>query len=348
MIKKNALDFFEGTAPAKPAATPAATPSGMAPVAPRTAPAGHVGTGAPAIKEMQEALMNLSKAVTSQINIKDLNPQKNIREQGEASGRNSFNDFITKNYLRNSDVAGVEFDPDPTKNKVTDKKSTTPTRMGVIMDTMNRVGNPSAGENKADGKWGPRTHAALQNAHAFAFAMLKLAKDFTLPIKSYSDAALAKFMLPAKDTDMSESDKETRAPKLTKHILFITKMYEEIKQGILENPQYKAYIETDQPFATFEQAGVKGPVLDQKQWASLQQTFAKGFIVGNWQKGRQIVMPVTALSSLDSFKAWQEKNLPEMPLENILTQVSQALAKQEPSTMAPAPAAYQTDKDKVK
>jgi hypothetical protein len=286
-----------------------------------TAPAGHAGGGVvgdPTVKAMQQELINLGQAVTQQIHLEGLTGDK--RQQQEAVGRDSFGDFITKNYLRNSDVPGVEFNPDPTKQNLNQKKPSDPTRLSVVMDTMKRIGNPKGGELTADGSWGPRTNAALHNAYAFAFAMLNLARDFNLPVKSYTESNLEglKNEVPEDANDINAAEKAELAPRIAKHLRAIQRMYKEIKDGILEKPAYRAFIESDKPFVTYKK---QAPKLTEAQLAGLSQAFANGFQVRS--KDKAAVINVKDLVSMDALKKWQQQNLPELPLQMIIAQLRQ-------------------------
>lgn len=285
-------------------------------------------SGSAGVKEMQKELIELSKVVTSQINVQNVNKGETDREKGEAAGRDSFGDFITKNYLRDSDVPGVEFDPNPNKTQVAQKTPSDPTRLGVIMDTMRRIGNPKMGEFAADGKWGQRTQAAVQNAYAFAFSLLKLSKDFKLQVKSYTDGNLATFkelISGENGAELPTNKKLENAPRISTHVQAIIKLYNEIKNGVLEKPEYRAYIEGDQPFVTYknDKADAK---LTQPQIDAINKAF------GNKLQVQNKPISIANLLSLDSLKAWQQQNAPQMPLQNILI----SLKKQIPEEAMPA------------
>lgn len=287
-----------------------------------------IGGGNVAVKSMQQELINLAQAVRAQMKLEDLAHKPgeavDVRKQQEAVGRGSFGDFITKHYLRTSDVPGTEFDPDPSKQKMEQKKPSDPTRLSVVMDTMERIGNPKGGEFAADGVWGPRTNAALRNAYALAFGLLKLASDFKLPLTAYNGENLVAFknMLPEDHTSLDAEQKAEVAPELSKHLKAIQRMYQEIKDGILEKPAYRAFIEADKPFVTYQK---KGPTLNQQQVASLQKTFANGFPVK--YKNEAKVISVNDLLSMNALKSWQQQNVPDMPLQNLLVQLKNLVAQ---------------------
>jgi hypothetical protein len=281
-------------------------------------------SGSAPIKAMQKDLINLSKTVTTQINVQDVAKGETDREKGEAASRDSFGNFITKNYLRDSDVSGVEFDPNPKAVQMNQKKPSTPTRLGVIMDTMHRIGNPKAGEFAIDGKWGPRTQAALQNAYAFGYALLKLAKDFKLPIRSYTDGNLATLKGLIEDDvggEPATTAKIDNAPRISIHLQAIERMFNEIKAGVLEKPEYRAYIEGDQPFATYK-SGKPGVQLNQQQIDAINKAFANKLQVQNKP------ISIANLLTLDALKSWQQQNMPQMPLQNILIMLKKQIPEE--------------------
>lgn len=335
MIKKEALDFFPGTqptanAPATPAAsTPEAAPGSPSFIGPPDTVSGDKGLNKswPTIQVMQQELIGLAQDVTSQINVQQMAAPG--REAGEASGRNAFADFITENYLSKSDVPGVEFDPDPSKQQMNQKQPTDPSKMDVVMDTMRRVGNPQGGEFKDDGKWGPRTNAAIHNAYAFAFAMLKLAKDFHAPT-TYSDNELEQFkpLIPENYYSINITEKLRLAPEITKQVKDIRQMYREIKRHVLEKPANRAYIEGDRAFHTYKRPGTG---LTPESISSMSQQFDRTLRVSyKDEHGQWSDKPITVKDLLtpQSLAAWQKANVPHMPLENILNSLRDAIGMQ--------------------
>ena len=63
---------------------------------------------------MQHALQDLAADVSKQINLQQM-ISGNPKEQEEAKSRDAFGTFMTKNYMRNAAVPGVEYDPDRKK-----------------------------------------------------------------------------------------------------------------------------------------------------------------------------------------------------------------------------------------
>lgn len=265
-----------------PAGPPAATPTGRPAVPGPTdtaKPAGqtsaHTTAFSPAIKKMQEALIALSRDVDSQLKVENVTQSvdgKATQEAREANQRASFSNFIAKHMMR-EEVPATEFDPSSNVTKVENKKPSEATRMTTIMDTMRRVGGEK-NEIDPDGKWGDRTNQALKNANSLAYALLKLAGDFKIEgIKSYSEGSRTDFKAPENSSDWSYHQKVEYAPILTQHITAIRKLFHEIRNSILENPEYQTYIEGNTPFITYK----KSPPLTQTELA----------LKGWWSRGRK-------------------------------------------------------------
>lgn len=333
MIRKYAVSAANVNPPAdhvKPvAATPSAAPAasgpptadGRRPVpAPGDGPARpqQAGSGGGVSKnviDMQNALISLAKDVTAQMKVEDttkMQDGKPARESGEAMGRISFNDFIAKRYLRKSKVQGVEFPTDPGKSQVADKTPGNPTHMFSIMDTMNRVGGGKA-EFDADGKWGPRTNAALHNANAFASSMLKLAADFKLDVSSYNEAELAKFEVPESEKGLTPQQKDDYAAIYVKHVNLIHKMFNEIKAGILNNPSRQSSIELNQPFVSYKKIVPlsQDETNTKDSWEVYNKLPSNNLVFSFPQPGNEAV-PINGkinyadLLSPQSFSAWLE------------------------------------------
>lgn len=264
-----------------------------------------------AIMTMQHALQDLAQAVSSQLNLAD-------PKQNEAKGRDAFGVFLTKNYMRNTKVPGVEYDPDPRVTDVAKKRPDDPTRMSVVMDTMHRVGNPKKGENFVDGVWSARTNAAVRNSYAFAAGMLEFVDDINkfaqkkIQIKSYDRSQLAELEKYATaDNTLTAQEKIQAAPFVTKQVKAIKNMYEEIKNAVLQRPAYQQFIEGSVPFKTYQ------PAVTQQQVDSVKSMFPSGIEVKF--KNFASVVPVDALKNLESLKAWMQQAAPDAVQRGELT-----------------------------
>lgn len=225
------------------------------PAAPAAKPVAPAVYSVPVISKMQQALVNLATTVSNELTPKEVAGPKG---QQSALGRTTFGNFIVQHYLRPSPVAPTEFG-----------SAHNPTKMSNVMETMSRLGS-SKNDFAIDGRWGPKTNAALRDTNAFAFAMLKLAADFEVPVKSYSSAVLAQFKVPENDTDWSVPQKAAAAPTFVKHIEAITNLFREIKDGLLNHPEHKSYIEGNQAFASYKKIEPLSPQ-DQnfeEQWSN--------------------------------------------------------------------------------
>lgn len=298
--------------------------------APTGGGASGVGTGgvvsggygsSPAIEAMQRAIQDLAKDVTSQINLQDVSSGDPKREQ-EAKERDAFGVFLTKNYMRNTKVPGVEFDPNPKITDVSQKSPDDPTRMSVVMDTMNRVGNPQnpqKGETFADGKWGPRTNAAVRDVFAFASGLFDFLNDINrfatkkLDVsQTYSTGALSELEQYAKvdPNALTPAQKVAAAPKVTEHVKAIQKMYDQVKRHILEHPNYQRFIEGRDSFKSYYK-------VTPQQISLLKKNFPQGIDVAF--KNFQSRIPIDSLTNLESLKAWMQRAAPDAVQRGELT-----------------------------
>lgn len=284
------------------------------------APAGGGGGGyggGTGIIAMQQAIQDLSKDVTSQINLQDV-ASGDPRKEQEAKERDAFGVFLTKNYMRNTKVPGVEYDPDPKVTDVNQKRPDDPTRMSVVMDTMNRVGNPKKGEVFADGQWGPRTNAAVRDVYAFASGLLDFVDDINrfatrkMNIQSYNRQNLQEFAAFAQvnPNALTAADKVKVAPIVTQHVKAIQAMYDEVKNHILQHPAYQQYIEGSVPFKSYYK-------VSPQQISLLQKTFPQGIDV-TFQNFKSKIQ-ISDLTSLDKVKEWMQRAAPDAVREGTLT-----------------------------
>jgi len=287
------------------------------------------------IVRMQTELKNLANTMTSQVDLKQLaGPQGAVgpdptREQKQAYGRMSFADFITQHYTRDSDIPGVEFDWDPTKTDMKDKDPSKPIRTNVVMDTMQRIGQPES-EFKIDGIWGPRTNASLRNAYAMAFGMLKMATDFKYQPRAYNQRNLQalKELIPHSANEISIQEKIERAGEISKHLQLIRALYREIETNIFNRKEFQPYIDGTQPYATY----APGKALDPRMIDELNQKFINMKVMGTVD-GKNVAVPilVSDLVSTQALTDWQKKNMPSMSLVDILSQIKKHLDSTDPA-----------------
>lgn len=338
--------------PPPPLGTPAPTetaPGGEgAPSAPPAPAAGRPTSQA--VADMQKELQALARDMTKQVNIAQLggpidpktkqpvgltvkDPQTGetreiTPEQKQAYGRMSFADFITQHFTRDSDIPGVEFDWDPSKTEMTQKDPSKPTRTNVVMDTMTRIGNPTLPGQKPefaiDGDWGPRTNASLRNAYAMAFGLLEMAKEFNFHPRAFSprDREALKALIPFTSKEISFQEKDKRAKDIIPLLRAVRNLFQETEDHILNNTGFTPYIEGTQPYVTYGAGSAPSPAkIDE-----LNKKFTNIRVTGNVD-GRSVTLPIAVsdLVSPQTLQTWQQKNMPGVPLLNILSQIKQYL-----------------------
>lgn len=315
-------------APAPAAGTP--TPPSTSNVPQRGSKPSGGGTatvrkGNPEIIKMQESIVALAREVTSQLNTQNLSAP-DPRKKQEAGGRDSFADFLTKHFMRNSDVQAVEFSPDPTKNKMEDKDPRIASKLSWVMDTMSRVGGHT-NEFKVDGFWGPRTAAAITNVCAMTEGLFALADAFNVHLTSYYKKDFAQFKEKyGKDSDhFSISEKIDWASDVIIRLNAIRKMYMELKSKVLQNPQYQTYIENDTPYLQHTKPDV-GFTPTPEQLAVMKKAFPNGFDVylDTTDKGGRVSakLDVDNLASPEAFKEWMRSRGVAKDVGEVLKQVT--------------------------
>lgn len=312
---------------------PPAPPAGYVPVsAPKPPSPGDMPSisavparrGNPDIQKMQEAIIALAREVTSQLNPQNLGAP-DPRKKQEAGGRDSFADFLTKHFMRNSDVPAVEFTPDPNKKKMEEKDPRIASKLSWVMDTMSRIGHSNT-EFTADGVWGPRTAAALDNVFAMTSGLFALADAFDVHPRAYTKENLEQLKDGVEDSEkLSLTQKIEYASKITKHISAISKMYRELKSQVLQNPQYQTYIENDTPYLQHSKPAT-GFTPTPEQLEVMKKAFPNGFDVylNTTDKGTRVSakLDIDNLASPEVFKEWMRSRGVSQDAGEVLKQVT--------------------------
>jgi len=217
LIKKIAEEADElgeapgiGTAPAQPAAQ---KPSGP----PRSKN----------IAEMQKALQALAKDVVANFNI----------VQGENKKPTKGNDFVVNKFLAKTDIKGIEYHPKA--------EGQVPANTSTILQTMNDISNEPP-QKFADGRWGPKTNAALRATLAFAKAIFNLSKQFGADKETnniYTEGNLNNLesSAPKSDKEKSFKQKDEDSVNFTSHVVAIHKMFDFLKKKVINNLQHQSF-----------------------------------------------------------------------------------------------------------
>jgi len=325
LIKKIAEEADElgdapglGTVPAKPAVQ---KPSGP----PRSKN----------IAEMQKALQALAKDVVANFNI----------VQGENKKPTKGNDFVVNKFLTNTDIGGIEYSPKAEGQATTNNS--------VILQTMNDISNEPP-QKFADGRWGPKTNAALRATLAFAKAIFNLAKNFGIDREVntiYPERALNNLesSAPKSDSEKTFKQKDEYSVTFTEHVVAIHKMFDLIKNKVINNLQHQS----------FGVSYKKEKVLSQSDQALKKQLYTawskqrhanNGFSITVNQPGREgesltANLNYTDLVSPQSFNAWLNgpggKHLIQNKVEvsDIIRAIRNSLEQKKSTSSAPAPAA---------
>lgn len=306
----------------------------------------RVGGSIPTVVKMQDELINLANTVVKAGGLFNVTPQQEKQvdsspvNQEQAASRTSFLDFVAR-LARQSDVPAVEFNPAPGAVKQRDKGGAPATRMNMLMDTMRRIGGTqnTASELKTDGRWGPKTNAGVRNAYALAFALMTISEELGYKPKAYSMQYLPTFKswIPEDPSTLSDPDKEKAASEITAHLQAIEKLFQEVKEHVLQNPGYQKYIDGNAAFATYKPKEAEVlPRLTPQQLQYSEQLFPQGFNIATSQDGKnQATFWPADLISADALKARiakiEQGSAPSglkinLDPYNVLTQISRKIS----------------------
>lgn len=222
-----------------------------------------------AIRDMQSALHTLAQTISATIDYDALfrtmatppgQPSPEDKGAFQAQyGRDMFSNFMVGQYLRRADVHGVEYDTDPKRTKMIDKKPSDLKSMYIILDSMKRIGNEKK-EAFVDGNWGPRTNNALRNAAAIANSVMKLGGDLGMESQAFDAKKIAELnsLIPEKDTDVPLPERIQRAPKIAAILKGVNALFKDFKQQVFMDPTYRNFIDGKAPMMTFGPAKEKG------------------------------------------------------------------------------------------
>lgn len=248
-----------------------------------------VVAGDPGITAMQEALVNLSKSFTNQRT--DLKPPT-----GQPT-RKTFADFVSGNLK------------DPQSGS------------SPVLDALKQLSDPKTGGFPIDGKWGPKTYNALHRAADFGQSLFKIANQFRLNPTSYSEDNLNILINFINGDKLTQTQKVSNAPEITKHIHAISALYAEVMKSIMSSPAMKEKIEG----MPADKNALPPQVIDAlngkyNQFVITHQTDA-GFA--------QQPITVSDFANKEALQAWKDKYMAgaNLPLTGIIQQLKQQVEK---------------------
>lgn len=301
------------------------------------APTRPISHSVPAVKEMQQAILNFANAAaatdvtalqgnqqgqqygeqsrTAPMDMpesKDLNaPEDNKKEF--LGGSDPFGNFITQNYIPKDSFTGRQYlnvDVAGGKNRTT--HSSQPMNLRGIIDSMKRIGTPgsSGTEKSVDGVWQTRTNNALHIIIDLVAAMQTFITDMKIQVPGFTTEQLEAFKksVPQVYTELkTPEDIKSRALLLTPQIIEMTKFFQNLKPTVFENKQLRQYIDQKTPFTKYD----KKPEIPQDLRAVNEddsQSLAKQSLPINLN-GAQTTISLTDLYSPELFKKYVNKLL---------------------------------------
>lgn len=304
------------------------TNSPTSPVKPQNPQKYFTPTANKAIADMQKAIQSISFAVTDDAKAKHLGRIQQDTIGDRATGqqeisKKGFNDFIAEQYMGTLDTSqrGSEFSEDPNVTSLEDKRKseTGIYEQSAVMNTISRIGNAKS-EIKPDGVWSARTDNALRNILAFAYALLQVEGDFGLDgSKIYSNSNLKAFTsilnsykVEDNIVKLSNQQKEVNAKRVMSHIMAIQKLYENFRNQVGRNAQYRMKIEGHQPFIKFNKQGTNPSSLSKEDLDFINQKkeslrLTSNFVAPSIGKEGTNTIPLEALLSKENYLNFMKK-----------------------------------------
>lgn len=268
------------------------------------------------VQDMQQAMINFALDVSeSDFANKTPKRRRDTDEQGRhLGGGMPFAKFIVQQYM-NPEGSGQQFLSAPQTTKQRQELSSKDMELSGVISTIKTIG-ATGKENKPDGVWGPRTTNSLTNISKFISAMLSLAEDMGLSMKSYDRSrsdTLNKLVMSGKHTEIV-------AAAIAKELTDVRRFYDEFKTTVFENPQYKDFIDQEKPFAQHNQ--MTNSLSEQEQ--TLYNQASTTAIPGLTLEIEDTSLPVSLwdIASMENFKKFLNQNgIKSTTDENVQTYV---------------------------
>ena len=265
-----------GSSPA-PFIPPAASPDTLvAPPTTLTAPAPRSTSGVggavdsmAAVKQMQQAILNFSKALAASPLGKQTGPQETASGQ-YLGGTDPFGSFLVQHYMHNATQPGKQVLTQTDMKMPQREQTASPQNLfrGVV-NTIAMMGTPAAAgaprtETKPDGIWGWRTQNALLSIYEVCRSIVSfmgdlkvkanvnVEKEFENFTNTIQEALMAPHTANQGQKRYAVGKEVELSAKLTKDIKFFTELAQQFKQLVLENKEYRGYIDQTKSFGKYE------------------------------------------------------------------------------------------------
>lgn len=315
-----------------------------APVATQ-APSAGVSSSVAAVKEMQKSILEFANVASSSDVTSMRGNQTGKQQAGQEylGGSDPFGDFLATS-VRESSPTGQQYLNVDVKSPNRSNTGIEDTGLRGIIDTIKRIGTPGSQgtEKSVDGVWGERTNNALKNISALANAMLHLANDMGISMPGLTDSTVETFnkYVPEKTSDLTENKKTAIAQALTKQIQNLSKVFGYFRKTVLENKQYRSYIDQNKSFIQYKQREEtkdgRATLSDQekKMTAGVSTTGIPDVRFSNVKNEANNWVSLNDLNNMDSFSQLMSRlgrdPKDTIQVKNTLNEITQALnAKQE-------------------
>lgn len=252
------------------------------------------------VKQMQQALVNLSKDIASH-NIMDA-ADRTTAKGDLLTGSNPFLNFLVSSYMNVAKTTGKQLVNTDEKQPVRMDTAKMNDNFKGVLQTITRIGTPGS-ERAPDGNWGPRTNNALKQIYSLAYALTKVTEDMGVKLSSmYGEQDLLEFYnnIPQEPNQINVHEKVKRAAVLAKNLDKLRALYDSFRETIFNNPTYKAHISQEKPLFVKKHDQPIGPALNKYEQSLYQKH--KSTEIDIALNGRMTAIMPYDLSSMDTFK----------------------------------------------
>ncbi len=311
-------------------------PRANAPTQKRNVVPGQASGGTPAVKEMQQAILNFA-ATAASTDVTSMKGNQHGQQTGNQSrlintdlpesrdlsspldehkeqlgGNDPFGDFIVQQYVATDPIGKQYLNVDVAGKKERSDASINDSSLRGMIDTISRVGTKgvNAGEKSVDGVWAHRTDNALAGILTLTNAMLNFARDLKVAVR-YTQQELDAFKAAVPKVYTAITDKGAAAKEVTPHVNAATQFFQELKKAVLNNREVRQYIDQKKPFASYPKSSKKSTeeVLNANELATFQTNQTEGIpqvgFAGVPEKSNWISLK--ELSDMESFKGFMKR-----------------------------------------
>jgi len=287
------------------AVSPAQTPSSVSvhdlPPVKRT----PINVKIPAVAEMQQAIIALSKDIASQDVLHSAKTDGNLQQ---IEGADPFLNFLVTNYMQAAPKTGQQVVSGDMGMPIKQETTTKLENFKGMLNTLKNIGSRGS-EQTPDGIWGFRTNNALNNIYALAYTLMHVQKDINIEPSIYTEEDLIELHdnIPEDSKVLTTDQKVLSAIVITKNLNKFRAVYDSFREKVLNNPTLKSKITQEQPLLIKKPVSSTTPLSQyERDLYSKYKTTELNTIVN----GQTVTVMPFNLFNIDNFKKYLKSKAP--------------------------------------